>query len=482
MLNLEGKMANPVFIGVGGTGQTVLASYLRLAKMAGFTPAPFYVVDSDTKGPLSGSLTKLKSQVDTVVGGKQGSRWMIDPFPTAHADRKTFGSLFGNMTGDRRELFNCLFSEEAEQTSIRTGMYGRPSIGATSIRYKILQNDVDLIELKDFLRGGEKHIILVGSCFGGTGSGGVPMLAAEFSRLNKEENYSLKIDAVMFLPWFRLDLPEGDLKGHDKSMHEHLSQKFEPNAAAGIHFFKDKIREYIDTLFLVGVKDPGQIGRISNESSQGETPHILNLLVATLIQNHFAEALKPPLGIAGYWYDEDEKINPSSLIIHQQNGKGTISLLDVIKRTALRKEWIKVLKVFFQNYPKLPKVHKPIFIQVTCEKLMGTTRKEAAVLSDIVNYFDKYDDEVNENFKWIESMCDGTFFTLEPEQKRVVSDKYDSLRQDPLPTISDFCNDDKIITQFEARDFYSIEDFCGKFNDLFLDYISNEFEFLFKEK
>jgi len=45
-------MKSPILIGVGGTGQTVIASYLRLAELAGFTPAPFFVVDSDRLGPL----------------------------------------------------------------------------------------------------------------------------------------------------------------------------------------------------------------------------------------------------------------------------------------------------------------------------------------------------------------------------------------------------------------------------------------------
>jgi hypothetical protein len=34
-------MGIPVIIGVGGTGQMVLAAYLRLSEMAGFKPATF---------------------------------------------------------------------------------------------------------------------------------------------------------------------------------------------------------------------------------------------------------------------------------------------------------------------------------------------------------------------------------------------------------------------------------------------------------
>ncbi|MCP5051246.1 MAG: hypothetical protein GY940_29040, partial [bacterium] len=191
-------------------------AYLRLAELAGFTPAPFYVVDSDKLGPLSGTVTKLKSRIKKTVGGEMSHRWTIDPFPTADVERRTFGSLFGSLTGERRELFDCLFSADAEYTNIRTGMYGRPSIGATSIRYKLLKNDDDLVEMKNTLRGGEKHIILVGSCFGGTGSGGVPMLANEFANLNQQEGYSLTVDAITFLPWFRLVLPPGEMRGDDK--------------------------------------------------------------------------------------------------------------------------------------------------------------------------------------------------------------------------------------------------------------------------
>lgn len=465
-------MANPILIGVGGTGQTVIAAYLRLAELAGFTPAPFYVVDSDKLGPLSGTVTRLKSRIKKTVGGEMQHRWRIDPFPTADVDRKTFGSLFGNLTGERRELFNCLFSEEAEFTQIRTGMYGRPSIGATCIRYKLLKNDDDLVEMKNTLRGGEKDIILVGSCFGGTGSGGVPMLANEFDKLNKqEEGYSLKVDAISFLPWFRLVLPPGVMRGDDKSLHERLNENFEPNAAAGINYFKDRIQDYIGTLLLKGVKDPGLVHRVSNESRQEETVHILNLLAAILIQDHFTGHLKPPNGIAGYWYEENEGINPRNLIIHRDAPYAPISLLHVIKRTTVRKEWLEMLKRFFQNYKLINRFHKPVFLNVALEKLKGKIGTEAQVLGEIAEHIVKMQEVVDEGHVWFEAMCDDIFFKLKPEDKKVLAPDYEDKLNDPLPVIKKWCNEDELCGKFEDRDFSSSEEFCEKFTELFLDYL-----------
>jgi hypothetical protein len=469
-------MTNPILIGVGGTGQTVLAAYLRLATMAGFTPAPFYIVDSDNRGPLSTTLNQLRSNIKQIAGGELSARWIIDPYPTSQTERKTFGALFGSITGDRREVFNCLFSEDAELTPIRTGMYGRPSIGATCIRYKILQDDVDLKQLKDTLRGGAKHIILVGSCFGGTGSGGVPMLASEFFKLNQEQGYSLKIDALSFLPWFRLVLPDGITKASDKSMYEHLNSNFEPNAAASINYFKDKIKDYVDTLLLIGVRDPGQISRICNESSQGETPHILNLLAAIIIQSHFTGNLNPPKGAVGYWYEEREGLAPQELMVYRDGDSKPISLLGVLKRTSLQIEWLQILKTFFENYQHIPFIHRPIFIELSLKMLMGTVRKESEILREYVNHISKTQQTIKESFTCVEEMVDGQLFKLETEDKRPSSDKYMRMREDPLPVIIKWCDDEELIDRFENKDFQTSDIFCEKFVTLFIDHLARDYK------
>src|ERR1044071_10183163 len=118
-------MSQPILIGVGGSGQNVLSAYLRLSRMAGFPPAPFYVVDSDTKGPQFQGLSELKRKVRRVVGGHMPQRWDINPYPTNQVERKIFGDLFSHPNEEARKLFEALFSEDAEKTPVRTGMYGR---------------------------------------------------------------------------------------------------------------------------------------------------------------------------------------------------------------------------------------------------------------------------------------------------------------------------------------------------------------------
>jgi len=468
----------PIFIGVGGTGQTVLAAYLRLARMAGFTPAPFYIVDSDTEGPLGGSLVRLRSEVDEVVGGGQpGERWMIDPFPTADAERKTFGGLFGNLAGERRELFECLFSEEAEKTPIRTGMYGRPAIGATCIRYKILQEDDDLNELKNALRSGEKHIVLVGSCFGGTGSGGVPMLASEFAKLNQEAGYNLTVDAVVFLPWFRLVLPPGDLDPHNKELHERLNQEFEPNAAAGIHYFKRQLKEHVNTLVLLGVPDRAAIERESSEDAQEEEPHILNLLAASLVQNHFTGALDPPRGVTGYWFEEAEGLDPRSLLVHRADSSEPLSLTQVIHRAYLQSHWLGLLSTLFDNYPKIPKTHRPVFLQVALEQLEGATLSEDQVISAISDHLSKLQERAEENLDWVRQMREGSKLFPFPEgAERIQSERYDEIAEVPLAAVANWCDEPRTVSSFQRSDFQTPEGFCEKFSSRFLDHLTTEFE------
>lgn len=464
-------MTNPILIGVGGTGQTVIAAYLRLAELAGFEPAPFYVVDSDKVTPLNKSLTKLRGNIPKTILDKMPRRYLIDPFPTIDADSNNFGALFGNLTGDRKELFNCLFSEDAELTPIRTGMYGRPSIGATSIRYKILKNDEDLQEMKDTLRGGEKHIILVGSCFGGTGSGGVPMLASEFVNLKKQDGYKLKVDAITFLPWFRLEAPPGKMKEDEKSLHIQLNSNFEPNAAASIFYFKDKIRVLVDTLFLIGISDSSQVKRKSNEKNQEETIHILNVLAAILIQNNFTGNLNPPKGIAAYWYDEDVGISYSNLQIYRGQNSSSISLYNVLKLIIIRKEWIEKLKVFFENFSKINKYNKPLLLKLALDKLIGNKKNEKQVLDEIANYLGSLRETVEEGETWFKNLYDVKFFKLKAENIEVLSDQYKYALHDPLSIIKEWCYQKGVENEFRDIDFLTTAAFCNRFTDLFFDYL-----------
>lgn len=467
----------PVFIGVGGTGQTVLAAYLRLANMAGFVPAPFYVVDSDTNGPLGSILTALKGGVKEVVGGQElAPRWMMDPFPTANVERKTFGGLFGNLTGERRELFNCLFSAEAEQTRIRTGMYGRPSIGATCIRHKILAEDDELKELKAALRGGAKHVILVGSCFGGTGSGGVPMLAAELNRWNNEGPYNLTLDAFVFLPWFHLVKPEGGIAAKDEDIHEHLNKNFGPNAAAGINYFKDVLTGHVHTLFLLGVPDPGQVRRVSSESSQQETAHSLNLLAAVLIHNRFTGELSLPRGVAGYWLDPQDALHPRTLSVRRGRNGDSFSLMAMVHRAYLRQEWLGILSRFFHRYPQLPRSHRPIFVRTALRTLEGTTSNEDQTVGAVAAHLERQKKPAQDTVAWIQSLKDSTFFPLNDGEEKIQSGVYDSLIRDPLKAVSSWCDDAKVVAQFQKEDFRTPEIFADKFADRFLANLTKQLQ------
>lgn len=467
-------MTTPILIGVGGTGQTVLAAYLRLASMAGFTPAPFFVLDSDTRGPLGQLVQGLHGTVDEVVGRKAPPRrWTIDPFPTEDDERRSFGSLFGHLTGDRRHLFDSLFSEEAETTPIRTGMYGRPSVGATCIRYKIQADDDEIRELKETLKGGEKHVVLVGSCFGGTGSGGVPMLASEFQRLNKEQGFRLKVDAVVFLPWFRLVAPDGRMTAHDKVFHERLNAGFEPNAAAGIYYFKDQMRERVDSLILLGVPDRGKVTRKSSESEQTEEPHILNLLAAILIQNHFAGRLDPPGGISGYWFDEVSGLRPDRLTVHRGGQLEPLSLLQVIHRASLEKDWLAILQTFFRNFSKIPKTVQPLFLRVALDHLKGTTRSDEQVIAAIVDHLHKLEGQVEKNLEWVAGMKN-ELFPLETEQIKVQGERYDELIDQPLDVLARWCDTKKTVASFENDDLRSTDRFSNRLSLLLINHLTRE--------
>lgn len=468
----------PVFIGVGGTGQTVLASYLRLANMAGFTPARFYIVDSDTKGPLGSTLTGLMGEVEELAdGGEVPLRWMVNPFPTTDSDRRTFGALFGNMVGPRRRLFDVLFSEEAEQTPIRTGMYGRPAIGATCIRYKILQNDDDLQELKDGLRGGSKHVVLVGSCFGGTGSGGVPMLASEFARLNEEPGFDLKVDAVIFLPWFRLVLGEGEMRKEDKSIHEHLNKNFEANAAAGIHYFRKELREHVDSLVLLGIQDPTRNPRVSNEANQQETVHPLNLLAAILVHNRFSGHLEAPRGISGYWIDGEKGIAPKELEV-ARNGSGALTVQKVAQRAFLAQDWLRILSRFFDSFSRIPSSYQPLLLRVALEEIGGSTQSLDQVSSTVGQILASRQKLTGDGLCWLRGLAeeDDDLLPLEEEDLTIRHESYDDVTSNPLREITQWCKEERTVARFQPVHLRSPEVFADHVSDEFLSHLISRFQ------
>lgn len=467
--------STPILIGVGGTGQAVLASYLRLSDMAGFPPAPFYIVDSDTKGPLGNKLTELRTAVRGFARGvAPAKRWQIDPFPIGDANRRTFGSLFGDLSGDRRELFDCLFSEAAEATKIRTGMYGRPAVGATCMRFKILGNDADLSELKDKLRGGDKHVILVGSCFGGTGSGGIPMLAKELRRLGDEPGHNLKVDAIVFLPWFRLVQPEGRFADEDRRLFEHLNQNFEPNAAAAINYFREELSQHLDTLLLLGATDPARSSRESREAEQVEVPHALNLLAAILAHQHFSGTLAPPEGIGGYWYDDATGLQPAELQIPRANGS-SLTLHRTVQRTYLRQQALDLLAHLLRMFTQLPTSQEPPFLTAAVKRLCASVRRPEEVLEEAAGRLDLLHRVAQDELKWIVQMNDGVLFRMTENDAKVKDDGFERLMGNPLPTLQRWLAESTLRDSFERSDFESPALFADRLGERFVEHLTKRF-------
>jgi hypothetical protein len=464
-------MAQPVLIAVGGSGQNVLAAYLRLAAMAGFPPAICYVLDSDNKGPQFRALSDLERRVRGLIGGSHNSRWMINPFPVDRSGLRSFGELFSHPNAQSRQVFECLFSEEAEKTSIRDGMYGRPAIGATSMRLKLERDDDDLREMKRMLEGDQRHIVLVGSCFGGTGSGVVPILAQEFSRLSREPGFDLRVQSLVFLPWFRLELPEGDMEQDQRLLHDHLDRNFEPNAASSIRFFKDTLRDYVETVVFLGMRDPSTVRRQSQEWRQSEAVHALNLLAAVLVHNLFAGHVQAPRGITGYWYDPEKGLDAPHLEVAA--GKKPTVLTQVIRRGALHQRWMEILEVFFRNYPKIPPFHRPLFLDLALERMRDRSVEESELTDEIAKFFAEGKEAHAEIQEWIDSMVDKSFFLLEAEEKQLQSAEYRSLLRDPLPFIKYWTDDEDTVRKFDDTEFAHPRVFAARFAERFLGYVND---------
>jgi hypothetical protein len=188
-----------LIIAVGGTGKSVAAVYLRLAKLFG-KPADVLIVDMLFKNEeIDGELDK--------EGIKQ--RNFMTPWPggTKALVNVRFAEVIGLDEGKvERPVAQTLFTEKELNTLIEEGMNARPIVGATVATRKFWGGESDP-QLDDFRQriGQYSDVFVVGSITGGTGSGVMPTLAKWLT-----EDCGRPVHGLLFLPWITIGAGTGD--------------------------------------------------------------------------------------------------------------------------------------------------------------------------------------------------------------------------------------------------------------------------------
>lgn len=292
-----------VLIGVGGSGQHVVHAYLRLLALANvdaISVPHVFIVDADAKENaatesdclLAQNIAKLHESLTAPLqvrkksdGKPSGSHAplcrLIHPSPGKDA-----GGVDKALDIQDSSLWtNALLMEDDTAVDVRRGMYANARVGASVFGVKMSHEDMK--EMLAAVRGA--HVAIVGSTFGGTGSGVIPALVNFLDNLDEHSpgGEPLSVRAFMTLPWFELTASSGGDASAARA--QGGITPMERNASLGlrtyIHEMEGSLKRsnYLVSQFL----GPSAVKRIDNGNyNQAENPHVFNLILANTIQHY----------------------------------------------------------------------------------------------------------------------------------------------------------------------------------------------------
>ncbi|HEX8072859.1 MAG TPA: tubulin-like doman-containing protein [Pyrinomonadaceae bacterium] len=308
-----------LIIAVGGTGKSVAAVYLRLAKFFG-RPADVLVVDMLFENE------EIDKQLDK-EGIKQSQFMTPWPGGTRALTGVQFAKVIGLDDGTvARPVAETLFTEEELNTLVEKGMNARPIVGATVATRKFWGGTPDT-QLEQFREriGRYTDVFVVGSITGGTGSGVMPTLGKWLT-----EDCNRPPHGLLLLPWISIGAGSGDGPSDavmQANAHAVLSYLREVDPATnprtrGPAPFKDYV--------LLGLPD-----RLEPGQSATAAEHPLHLVAATYLLYYDEILTRNPAVQSGPFYLE---IAPGGLRPGEMRPKREFSLEQAINRQHWHRE------------------------------------------------------------------------------------------------------------------------------------------------
>ncbi len=318
-------MTRPVLIGVGGSGQHVIHAYLRLLALT-FSPAEsvphIFIVDADAR--LGAGPGKRSSLIDDIAGLQSALMHgdttpavleIVRPFrvgATEEAASPILGQLIGVTGNDAvRQLAQGFLADDPDwgddwSIELAKGMMANPKVGSLALAHKaeVLGDgsgpraiSAQFGRLFDVLRP-DTRVAIVGSNFGGTGSGVIPAL------VRRLDGYVVEaVRAFLTLPWFTIEADAGQGQVSAARSRGDVDPKAR-NSSLGLHTYFDELRggaRQGDGMHGGGQREgllrsayvlsqsmaDWQTERRGDDGNydQRENPHVLNLVQACAIQN-----------------------------------------------------------------------------------------------------------------------------------------------------------------------------------------------------
>ena len=309
-----------VLVGVGGSGQHVVHAYLRMLALTACRASDIpnvYIVDADARVGESGlcsDIAELHQRLTQPVAQENRPCFaLIRPYFEPHAD-STPGLAQKNLELDAcPEVIKDIFltddpadgahaSANDRTVDLLQGMMANAKVGAMAFGFKVMRvgSDKSLIEVNFGApdRGGKAsfnllsdvknaRVAVVGSSFGGTGSGVIPALVRFLSA--QAAGRPVAVRAFMTLPWFEIDAGGNSAA----SIQAGGIDPKKRNAALGLRTYLSELdnatgnSNYVVAQFLGDTATRQDRGNYN----QGEDPHVFNLVLATSIQSFLLETV-----------------------------------------------------------------------------------------------------------------------------------------------------------------------------------------------
>ncbi|MFA9203687.1 MAG: tubulin-like doman-containing protein, partial [Flavobacteriales bacterium] len=310
-----------VLIGVGGSGQHIVLAYLRVLALGNATAAHVphvFLIDADAQleqnqGRQSQLVSHIKQlhdqlkQIDQNADQKPAEFEIIRPYNTTLASSsevKVKDIVLGKSQHAPIEV-QAFFNQDDLDVKLSEGMHANPKVGSTVFGEKLAKcmkgGVISVEELQpqisqQFGRLFAPHVtgsqakplkvVIVGSVFGGTGSGIIPTLARNLSQVLGAG--SVAITTVTTLPWFSLKAGANGQQG--SALNESRLQR---NTSFALRNFQKQLNTQdnsavVSSVFIQSAPQWPVIERpIAGDFDQPEHPHVINLIAAHAVQQAF---------------------------------------------------------------------------------------------------------------------------------------------------------------------------------------------------
>ncbi|MGR3318233.1 MAG: hypothetical protein ACUZ8O_07095 [Candidatus Anammoxibacter sp.] len=397
------------FVAVGGTGQNVALTYIRLARLCGFPQAEIYLMDMDQSGGLAKELSLSSTGKENEIPLIKFNSSIVEKLGT-----KDFSHLFEDPHfPDIPDVLKVLFKNRHLQTPIDEGIFARPAVGASALALKFdriakgLEGDEVLDEFISRLTG-KDTVVICGSIFGGTGAGGVPTLA---EYINKHQP-GVRIILIDLLKWFRINNPEmqlheteeftkhveedeiveddvsKDVNGKDQDTRDNIiNETIENNSQAGLLYLEDRIAKNVEACVLLGHQTPSSY-KYEKINEQTEKSSFIRLIAAVIANNSFFnDNLYPnPNRIYNYIIDKGT-IKSSSLEVFLSTNK-TLTMDKIIQLNNSICDFLACFQKYFEEHLPgfcfFPSIVVPNNLQRIIAKIEHVTGKDKKNICEVL--------------------------------------------------------------------------------------------------